>query len=1172
MFNKFLENTKSYLNTQQDENNDKIEQTRKILEEKDNIIKAKTNNIKTLTKETKELREKVCILQTNITDLENSIKNEKEKIVKLKDELNNKDKIISDLKNNDNKIEKPNNIIQDNKNDILNDVKISHESLLNNFKDILKSSFEFYKIDYSKSLESNIQNIHNLLLDTNEDKNLEFDSENSSYNSNLNSNEEFNKIFQDSINNINTLIQNKITEKINDIKNSIKETLEENKKIYKHKIHNIKEYPVQINEIVETFEFNKYVKLNVNSKKLESVSGLEKDDIKNLNIYSFNSDIHIKEFSINNNIHNKLSISDLQNNTNFNQTSSTLNTNNYESKDEGNKKKRRRKRKSKKQTSPLEDNDEEDNQEDNIIDNNNNNNNTKETNEIEENKNNLLNINFYTGFYFEIKNKKNVDKIKDNSLEEYLIDIDKKSISSNLNELLINNFCKNVTSIDCLMDDNNNNFLKKINTNNFLNTDKDEFENNILNIKNNVEIIGSKIIEEKITYYKELLKKNYDSLINKTNNNIKEQFNKSNLNNQEMIKNCFNELDISIKNKINLDFNKINNLLEKIKEEILINSKNNTIFENETLKKNNLDNLTKINELESNIIIQKNTINQLKEDATKLTKDNEDVINNLNNKITDLENYLRLKDNEFENLLEQNTEHLENKELLLNELSSVKQILKYVLSSILIDNIFKNEFDDIANNYLNTKFNNDITKDKLMLIEKCNKLVNKAHYYNSFKLLKLYFKKLDIQTVSNSKKELTLTTTSNYTILKDIFNNNDNSYLINNLYLFLDSFDKSIDKLTQKYGEIYEPEEISYLIYNFNKVILDHIETKHIDQSKIFIENEKSLLSKTKELEEYRSINHKLTNENNDLSTKVKKLSLSNEQFIKDANENQVKIDQLSSKVDLYKVENSDLINKINEKTKIEKESQLKLNKLNFMYDDITKKLKSMSEYKEKYEELFKDISKKENEITKLSNNYKELNEIIENNRLKHDNEIQLHQFNISELSESNRKYIDLIEEVNEELNKYKNNDKITLDLSEKNELDKRLFELDLENKHLKETREKMKKYCDEILEKTKLELADKKYLIDRRVVSNHVLKYFDKNTDWKIKGFIIETLANIFEYNNEERNKIGLAPSKYNKVNNSTSDIDSGKHLDTGSNNLASAEDKLNKLSNLLYDSILNE
>ena len=150
--------------------------------------------------------------------------------------------------------------------------------------------------------------------------------------------------------------------------------------------------------------------------------------------------------------------------------------------------------------------------------------------------------------------------------------------------------------------------------------------------------------------------------------------------------------------------------------------------------------------------------------------------------------------------------------------------------------------------------------------------------------------------------------------------------------------------------------------------------------------------------------------------------------------------------------------------------------------------------------------------------------------------------------------------ELNSEVENFTENIRIQEDHknSEKNnkfeELDKQITDLELENKYLKEQKDKMKKYSEEILLKVKNDLKDTEFLIDKRMISNILIKYFDKNTNDKIKSALLDTLANFMGFNNEERAQLGIY------YNNSA-----------GVNNENNKNDKLKDLSDELYNFILN-
>ena len=107
----------------------------------------------------------------------------------------------------------------------------------------------------------------------------------------------------------------------------------------------------------------------------------------------------------------------------------------------------------------------------------------------------------------------------------------------------------------------------------------------------------------------------------------------------------------------------------------------------------------------------------------------------------------------------------------------------------------------------------------------------------------------------------------------------------------------------------------------------------------------------------------------------------------------------------------------------------------------------------------------------------------------------------------------------------------------------------------MEEQKDKMKKYSEEILLKVKNDLKDTEFLVDKRMISNILVKYFDKNTPDGIKKALLDTLANFMGFSNEERVQIGLF------VNSASANASSS----------AKEDDKLKELSDDLYNFILN-
>ncbi len=121
--------------------------------------------------------------------------------------------------------------------------------------------------------------------------------------------------------------------------------------------------------------------------------------------------------------------------------------------------------------------------------------------------------------------------------------------------------------------------------------------------------------------------------------------------------------------------------------------------------------------------------------------------------------------------------------------------------------------------------------------------------------------------------------------------------------------------------------------------------------------------------------------------------------------------------------------------------------------------------------------------------------------------------------------------------------------------LENSLTQLEIENKSLKEQNLKLKDYSNQIVQKIKNESKENEFLIDKRMISSILFKYFNPTTSYQIKESLLETLANFMNYNSKERKELGLSEK--------TNDIQVG----TKNNN----KDKLSQLGDELYDFITN-
>ena len=69
----------------------------------------------------------------------------------------------------------------------------------------------------------------------------------------------------------------------------------------------------------------------------------------------------------------------------------------------------------------------------------------------------------------------------------------------------------------------------------------------------------------------------------------------------------------------------------------------------------------------------------------------------------------------------------------------------------------------------------------------------------------------------------------------------------------------------------------------------------------------------------------------------------------------------------------------------------------------MEKQINSFKDYKTKYESSVGELNLKTNEIEMIKKNYSELEEMFKFSKVNHDNEIELLQNNIHELTEYNR-------------------------------------------------------------------------------------------------------------------------------------------------------------------------
>jgi len=290
--------------------------------------------------------------------------------------------------------------------------------------------------------------------------------------------------------------------------------------------------------------------------------------------------------------------------------------------------------------------------------------------------------------------------------------------------------------------------------------------------------------------------------------------------------------------------------------------------------------------------------------------------------------------------------------------------------------------------------------------------------------------------------------------------------------------------------------------------------------------------------------------ENEKLHNKLKSFNTQHEELTKEKNTLKEKILNITQQCDLFKVENLELSDQNQKNLSDNQILRQRLDSLLKEKDELSNKISELEKLKNSLNEKSDLIKIKEQEIIKLNNTHADLEDFIENLKSEKEQNTEIFKKQIMEmaieietLKETNRLHEDRLQ--NEpELNK------------NIEDLEKMITDLELENKHLKEQKDKMKKYSEEILLKVKNDLKETEYLVDKRMISNLILKYFDVSTSEKLKYALLDTLANFMAFNNSERRQIGLGV------------LNNNNQVKTTSN---ASTDKLKDLSDDLYNFILN-
>lgn len=584
--------------------------------------------------------------------------------------------------------------------------------------------------------------------------------------------------------------------------------------------------------------------------------------------------------------------------------------------------------------------------------------------------------------------------------------------------------------------------------------------------------------------------------------------------------------------------NQINTITSKISG--ISDSVSTTSLENEKLK-------TKVSTITSELQSLQSQITDL-ETAKKENTTKDKKINSQNEKISSLEKEVEIikqSKTEIEKKLNDNVKQIETFD---TNYQTLVQTFKQFFLLLLEDDIFIDEIEKSFHNYQSPSFFESVyqlakyIKPKIFFEYKKSFLLTNSSSISKIEKYNLNVNINEIRKQFNSISSLD-------SLLKEN-NGSEGDFIftiVNELVSYVESLTGSILNSSKK------NDELAVTIKGYEEAKKKEIEKMLSLQNEIKEKN-----SKLNQMDKLNVENKNLKSEIEKLNNKINEQLKENSEQIKEKNTFNDKINLISQQCEVFRVENSELLNKVTEtKSEVEKykttvESLTKeINKLK----ENTSQLEKVSQ---KLKEQDNSITIKDNEYKKLQNSYMELETFLENAKKEKDIAIESYQKQISDLFSQNENYKNKITSLNESLSKYQSNPENSIS-SAKNieELEAKLTSIEIENKNLTEQKNKLKQYSEEIVKKIQHDYQENEFLIDKRMISSILFKYFDPYTNSSIKNSLLETLANFMNYTNDERRKLGLSLK-------SGTDVEVGKQVNDD-------RDKLKKLGDELYDFILN-
>lgn len=644
-----------------------------------------------------------------------------------------------------------------------------------------------------------------------------------------------------------------------------------------------------------------------------------------------------------------------------------------------------------------------------------------------------------------------------------------------------------------------------------------------------------KVEHKDTTQLVQAVKEELMALLNQNSSNLKEEIKTFIKENMHIFNDKLNEY-VENSTKVSTENSKLQEEGYNLKNELLKSKEDSSELS------------TKLETVESNLKESEKAFKDLIEVETSLKEKNKELENEIR-RLNDSLNYSA----ELVTAAKTETENFKNKyEANSQNEKQLRQTLKQVFLSILDDDAF---IDVIEKTFKNTDLQNIFEE-----VYRLSKLIpayvlfrTQKDFFSSnrdlFKKMKKYNLNTDLEFYGNNFRTLNVSKLENADEETNIFG----EYLTE-LCEFIDNIQGTISKQNKTISEL-----------NSNmKIVKDNLDdskkndtekydllNKHVaklqQECRDNVKTEKLLKENIESLEEQ---NKNLKVENDKFTSKLKNLTGLYDEVQKEKTEISDKIASLTNNCDTFKIENFELFEKIDQKNDEIKQLNERLTAVNKEREELNKKVSELEKLKANLSDQQEQNRLKDTEIIYLKERYLNIENLMESMKYEREHSSTLYKKQSSELVTEVDNLREIIREKEEKLQNQPVENK---DLEK---MEKLITDLEIENKHLKEQKETIKKHSEEILKKVKNDLKDTEYLIDKRMISNILMKYFDRNSNDKLKLALLDTLANFMGYDNEERKKMGLA------VNNTM--------MVANTNNNATT-DKLKDLSDDIYNFILN-